>query len=75
METSAPFGFSTRVAALGLAARKEKTRNALAWRLAWVSLFPALACACFLLLSQGSLQELWSGDSALLGIGEELLLP
>ena len=71
----APYGFSTRVAALGLEARKEQLRSGLAWRLAWASLLPAMACLVFLLLSQGSLQEIWTGETALSGINEELLLP
>jgi hypothetical protein len=74
-DSAAPYGFSTRVAALGLEARKEQARSGLAWRLAWASLLPAMACLAFLLLSQGSLNEIWAGDPALSGIREELLLP
>jgi hypothetical protein len=72
---SAPYGFSTRIAALGLEAQAEEMRAGLAWRMAWTSLLPALACLTFILLSDGRLEDLWSPDLTAPSFNEELFLP
>jgi len=74
-EITMPYGFSTRVAALGMEVQKEQRRMTLAWRMAWVSLLPSLACLAFILLSQGNINEILSADMGFLKFQEELFLP